>query len=270
MFHTTTVWKGLVYALLMFLAKVATGLWLFPGSHDPSTRSFASFSFKWCWERKTKRRLEPGPKVEGASPDRAEVKPQGTKVVHNPLPGSSGVSCAVHVLTSRENVPIPADIAEPSTPAEMPPSALDAPYPRESDESYPPSQPSPHPQPQPAPHPQSQHLQNQGEHPTPVSRTPSTAPEHRALRAYAPALLGLAMAARGEIGFLIASVAESHGIFSPSTSSGRSPSAIPGGTDDELYLVVVWAIVLCTIVGPVAVGGLVRRIKRLEAHGQGA
>ncbi|RPB11252.1 hypothetical protein P167DRAFT_554126 [Morchella conica CCBAS932] len=73
---------------------------------------------------------------------------------------------------------------------------------------------------------------------------------------YPPSILGLAMIARGEIGFLIASVAEARGIFSPA----------PGGAEgsSELYLVVIWATVVCTVLGPVCVGLLVRRVKALE------
>jgi len=92
---------------------------------------------------------------------------------------------------------------------------------------------------------------------------PPGPPEKRALRAHAPALLGLAMTARGEIGFLIASVAESRGIFS-STFPTPSPSTDGVESTSELYLVAVWAIVLCTVIGPVVLGGFVRRVKRLE------
>jgi len=57
------------------------------------------------------------------------------------------------------------------------------------------------------------------------------------------------MVARGEIGFLISAVAEGSGILSA-----------------EQFLIVTWAIILCTLVGPVAVGLLVRRVKSLEAR----
>jgi hypothetical protein len=67
---------------------------------------------------------------------------------------------------------------------------------------------------------------------------------------YPASILGLAMVARGEIGFLISSLAESKGIF--------------GEANGEIFLVVTWAIVLCTIIGPIGVGLLVRRLKRLE------
>ena len=64
------------------------------------------------------------------------------------------------------------------------------------------------------------------------------------------------MIARGEIGFLIASLAESQNIF---------PETGPDGTGtSRLYLVVVWAIMLCTIAGPLSLGALVRRVKRLQ------
>lgn len=77
---------------------------------------------------------------------------------------------------------------------------------------------------------------------------------------YPPAILGLAMIARGEIGFLISSVAEARGIFSPPSAQ----SSEHGMESSELYLIVIWATVLCTVLGPVAVGLCVRRVKVLE------
>lgn len=62
------------------------------------------------------------------------------------------------------------------------------------------------------------------------------------------------MVARGEVGYLIASIAESQGIFSNGSSEGPS----------EIYLVVIWAITLCTLVGPILVGTLVKRVKKLQ------
>jgi hypothetical protein len=69
-------------------------------------------------------------------------------------------------------------------------------------------------------------------------------------------ILGLAMCARGEIGFLISGVAESKGVFSPPNGMSNGPS--------DIFLVVTWAIVLCTIAGPLGVGLSVRRVKMLE------
>lgn len=82
---------------------------------------------------------------------------------------------------------------------------------------------------------------------------------------YPPVIVGLAMIARGEIGFLIASVAEAHGIFSPHPAHSSGPSI----GSSELYLIVVWAAVLCTMLGPVAMGLCVRRVKALEKGGFG-
>lgn len=70
---------------------------------------------------------------------------------------------------------------------------------------------------------------------------------------YPPMMLGSAMVARGEIGFLISSLAESTGIF----SSG------PDGSS-ELFLVVAWAVLLCTIVGPLSIGVMTKRVRRLQ------
>ncbi|KAF2004440.1 Sodium/hydrogen exchanger [Amniculicola lignicola CBS 123094] len=71
-----------------------------------------------------------------------------------------------------------------------------------------------------------------------------------------PLMLALAMVSRGEIGFLISSVAESRGVFASPGSNSNAES--------DIFLVVTWAIVLCTIVGPLGVGLCVRRVKALE------
>ena len=62
------------------------------------------------------------------------------------------------------------------------------------------------------------------------------------------------MVARGEIGFLISSIAESDGIY-----IGNQDSA--SGTASDLFLIVSWAIVVCTIIGPICVGLFVRKIQ---------
>lgn len=72
-----------------------------------------------------------------------------------------------------------------------------------------------------------------------------------------PLILALAMCARGEIGFLISGVAESNGIFS---KNGYASATEPS----NIFLVVTWAIVLCTIIGPFGVGLSVRRVKKLQ------
>ena len=84
-------------------------------------------------------------------------------------------------------------------------------------------------------------------------QTRSTCTKPRSL--YPAAILGSAMVARGEVGFLISSIAESNGLF------GRGSD----GSSSELFLVVTWAIFLCTITGPLVVGLLVKRVKRLQS-----
>lgn len=74
--------------------------------------------------------------------------------------------------------------------------------------------------------------------------------------------------ARGEIGFLIAAIAESTGTF-----ASRNEPAAREDRGSTTYLVVIWAVVLCTVIGPVSVGLLVRRVKKLQRqrreHGGG-
>ncbi|OQE13113.1 hypothetical protein PENFLA_c054G02243 [Penicillium flavigenum] len=71
---------------------------------------------------------------------------------------------------------------------------------------------------------------------------------------YPSSILGLAMVARGEVGYLIASLSQSQGIF----ASGSS------GEISEIYLVIIWAISICTLIGPICVGTLVKRVKKLQ------
>lgn len=80
------------------------------------------------------------------------------------------------------------------------------------------------------------------------------------LSLYPAAMLGTAMTARGEIGFLIASLAETTGLFASSDDTKRSTDS------SEIYLVVTWAIVLCTIIGPLSIGTLAKRVRRLQSE----
>ena len=107
----------------------------------------------------------------------------------------------------------------------------------------------------------------------PLSSVIRTAPEansptRKSRSLYPASIIGTAMIARGEIGFLIAAVAESKGTF----ASPNKPAA-QEGSGSTIYLVVIWAVVLCTVIGPVSVGLLVRRVKRLQRqhreHGGG-
>ena len=75
---------------------------------------------------------------------------------------------------------------------------------------------------------------------------------------YPASILGAAMVARGEIGFLIASISQSNGIFASEDISSEASS--------DLYMIAIWAIMLCTIGGPIAVGLLIRRVNRLRSR----
>lgn len=90
-------------------------------------------------------------------------------------------------------------------------------------------------------------------------QAPSKIPKPQSL--YPAAMLGSAMVARGEIGFLISSLAESRGVFgSGSESTGGS---------SEIFLVATWAVLLCTIIGPISMGVMVKRVRRLQKQERG-
>ncbi|KAJ6259313.1 pyridoxal-dependent decarboxylase domain protein [Drechslerella dactyloides] len=97
------------------------------------------------------------------------------------------------------------------------------------------------------------------EHTAPPEKSvPSETKDNKpAISLYPAMILGLAMVARGEIGFLIASIASANGIFTTAVEE-------TGASNDDIFVIVIWAAVICTIVGPLAVGLLVRRVKRLE------
>ena len=79
------------------------------------------------------------------------------------------------------------------------------------------------------------------------------------LSLYPASVLGLAMVARGEIGCLIASLAESKGIFVQAGVESTDEHS------SDIYLIIVWAITLCTLQAPITVGLLVRRVKKSQA-----
>ncbi|KAF5871721.1 putative na+ h+ protein [Botrytis fragariae] len=93
--------------------------------------------------------------------------------------------------------------------------------------------------------------------------TQSSAPESTRPPHLEALLVGFAMVARGEIGFLIASLSQSSGTL---LLKNQQNTAIVSG--EAVFLVIVWAVVICTIVGPVVVGILVRRIRNqaLDIH----
>jgi len=82
---------------------------------------------------------------------------------------------------------------------------------------------------------------------------------------YPAFILGSAMVARGEIGFLVSAIAQSNGIF-----SSVGPDSSFAGAVQDLFLIVTWAIMLCTVIGPVVVGLIVRRVRRLQNQRKGS
>ncbi|KIV87845.1 hypothetical protein PV11_03363 [Exophiala sideris] len=84
---------------------------------------------------------------------------------------------------------------------------------------------------------------------------------------YPAAILGCAMVARGEIGFLISAVAATDGIFSTANSrDGKEDPTDGASSTSDIYLIVTWAILLCTIIGPLTLGFLAKRAKRLQSE----
>lgn len=72
-------------------------------------------------------------------------------------------------------------------------------------------------------------------------------------------IIACAMVARGEIGYLIASVAQSSGTLEMKPKSGGETVQ-----NEDVFLVIIWAVTLCTIGGPVAVGSIVKSMKKKE------
>lgn len=91
---------------------------------------------------------------------------------------------------------------------------------------------------------------------------PCVLPKPKSL--YPASILGSAMVARGEIGFVVSAIAQSNGIFNPT-----NPSSSSKGPTQDLFLIVTWAIMLCTVIGPVTVGLTVRRVRRLQSQRKG-
>lgn len=88
----------------------------------------------------------------------------------------------------------------------------------------------------------------------------SSASPEKPLSVYPGLILGSAMVARGEIGYLISSLAEGGGVFRNAAKRAAAAEDEPS----ETFLIITWAITLCTIAGPVTMGLLVDRVRRLE------
>ncbi|KAF4227819.1 hypothetical protein CNMCM6805_002574 [Aspergillus fumigatiaffinis] len=203
MFQASVVWRGVVYAVLMALAKMCTGLWLVRISPGSGVRTFLRV-FKAPLTYMTSC-------IRGCQTKEATEKGPGQGIANSQLRVATGnaesgdVSLSTNSETNRDATTIPHNNA----------TTLQ---------------------------------QNQ------TRRTSASLPK-KPKSLYPASILALAMTARGEIGYLIASLAESSGIFGD--TSDRS---------SETYLVIVWAISLCTLVGPISVGTLVKRVKSLQQN----
>ncbi|KAK8077850.1 sodium hydrogen exchanger [Apiospora saccharicola] len=214
MFSGPVVWRGIIYAILMVLAKTLCGVWLvrFPVSARSLFGDMRSSIFRTA--RILIQSVKPGELVHQRQQKQDEggksrVKEDQEPSVEPTMPGGQANEGS-HQHTAAAATPRPAPQAKKS------------------------------------------------------SRQPRKPPS-----LYPAGIVSCAMVARGEIGFLISSVAETKGIFR-SSSSPTNASSTPGGEEEasELFLIITWAIVLCTILGPLCVGLLVRRVKRLEGrHG---
>lgn len=73
-----------------------------------------------------------------------------------------------------------------------------------------------------------------------------------------PALVvSLAMIARGEIGCLIASLSSSAGTLTTQPAIEGSSAS-----EQDIFLVIMWAVMLCTLVGPIGLGFVVTKHRR--------
>ncbi|CAI6333939.1 unnamed protein product [Periconia digitata] len=183
LFRASIVWRGIVYTVLMVLAKMACGLWLVRISLP-----FAKFQ-QLLYKYK--------PNIKMPSVTHFWQKHTNSNTENEPS-GPPGHSAEPDTTTQQETVP-------------------------------------------------SLRAREETSHTCSASKPVSIQPA---------LILACAMVARGEIGFLISAVAESNGVFSPTSGDSSSES--------ELFLVVTWAIVLCTVLGPLGVGLTVRRVKKMQ------
>ncbi|CVK97072.1 related to Na+/H+ antiporter [Fusarium mangiferae] len=185
LFTGPIIWRGVIYTILMIMAKLACGLWLM--SFKNPFRALVQVSHKLTHKLKSSSKgLVPGAQcAENSShSDEAGAAQEGE---------------------GRDAVPL-----EPVT---------------DADTSQAPPQ-----------------VRN------------STPKPEKALSLYPACIVGIGMVARGEIGYLISALAESKGIFG-ATADGQS---------SDIFLIVTWAITLCTIIGPISVGLIVNRVRKLE------
>ncbi|OSD01701.1 hypothetical protein PYCCODRAFT_1391118 [Trametes coccinea BRFM310] len=186
------IWRGVLYSILMCLAKLAVGLPVL--LYEPLMVYVPAMLHKMrqCF-------ISTGCKVQDALSDNAR---RIRSAVLRKTPGSS----------------VPPPTVEPATSAGK--SKTD------SQEASPP------------PHADGSRAVSAGE------------PPRGAAAIHAAAFMGIAMVARGEIGLLIAQLARGGG------DGGESSAGLLG---EDAFLLCIWAILVCTLVGPMCLGFVVRR-----------
>ncbi|KAK6353964.1 hypothetical protein TWF730_008384 [Orbilia blumenaviensis] len=243
LFRREIIWRGIVYSILMFAAKLVTGIWILLVDLPFKTSKLLSFRTKKGGKegpdepnhtKESRQQNETTPKNQK---DRSPSPQDAQTTSTTPNEPSDEWEDITH-LPSSGGPPAPDEGNEGERPKEGIPSS-DAP----SDVNAQPEIPSP-----------------------PTSIYPSL-------------ILGLAMVSRGEIAFLIASIASANGIFQNPTATRDLENRATRADEEaegDIFLIVIWAAMLCTILGPLGVGLLVRRVKRLEGlrkgagnHGQG-
>ncbi|KAI9709510.1 MAG: hypothetical protein M1820_003270 [Bogoriella megaspora] len=230
MFTGAVVWRGIVYTLLMAFGKLLCGVWLI--RFDSRFKEFATvishFLLPHNWYSPSMSADEQGKRNTKRA---AAQDPDRNDNAGNESPEPD------HQTESPDTVATASVSGSP-----------DAVEPEGSKDHQPHRRTSPTPDPKISPKIES------------FSEPRQDDPPARAPLSLQPALiLAFAMVSRGEIGFLVSSIAASNGIFSSDSSSETS----------DVFLIVTWAIVLCTFVGPVCVGLLVRRLRSLEKQGAG-
>ncbi|EFQ98471.1 hypothetical protein MGYG_01499 [Nannizzia gypsea CBS 118893] len=194
MFHGEVLWKGVVFSVLMFFAKLITGVWLircniWPGFRMPKGVRSIIMTSASCFRRASRGHSHKKQAAVGNCKRTTQLR--------------SGAADDIAVQDRRSVHQVP----------------------------------------------------NQNSRSSPSSQISNP------LSLYPAAMLGTAMVSRGEIGFLIASLAETSGLL-------RSQGEEHAGSS-KLYLIVTWANVLCTIIGPLSVGMLTRRVRKLQGRREG-
>ncbi|EGX49999.1 hypothetical protein AOL_s00076g485 [Orbilia oligospora ATCC 24927] len=235
LFRREIIWRGIVYSILMFVAKLVTGVWILLVDLPFKTSKLLSF---WTKEAGKYEPSEQNNKKEISKQQKGSSKDEGG-ITTNPPNTQQSLNAPNESADEWE------DIAPASRPTVAPSNKKneEAESEDKSQSTIEPSNPGPQ---------------------TEIPRPP--------ISIYPCLILGLAMISRGEIAFLIASVASANGIFQNPTTTrdleARADTTI-GEADGDIFLIVIWAAMLCTILGPLGVGLLVRRVKRLEGLREG-